>query len=73
MHGSIYCSKKKKKKEVNKLFDHGLIVPSHRALPFIDELLESVHVANTLCAIDLFFGYHQIPVYPQDVERTTFT
>ncbi|KAG4083576.1 hypothetical protein H8356DRAFT_1326817 [Neocallimastix lanati (nom. inval.)] len=66
--------------KVNKLFDHGLIVPSHRALPFIDELLESVHVANTLyssissgCRKDYFyikFSNHKIVVMSFDLTNT---
>jgi len=95
------------KKEINKLIEHGLIVPSHSpwafpvllvkkkngdwrmcvdyrklnevtvkdayALPFIDELLESVHGAKIFSALDLFLGYHQIPMDPKDIEKTAFT
>ena len=95
------------KKEIKKLLDHGLIVPSRSpwafpvllvkkkngewrmcvdyrklneitikdayALPFIDELLESVHGAKIFSALDLFSGYHQIPMDPKDVEKTAFT
>ncbi len=95
------------KKEIKKLIDHGLIVPSHSpwafpvllvkkkngewrmcvdyrklnqvtikdayALPFIDELLESVHGAKFFSALDLFSGYHQIPMDPKDIEKTAFT
>ena len=39
------------------------------ALPFIDELLESVHGARFFYAIDLFSGFHQIPMNPKDVEK----
>jgi len=95
------------KKEIKKLIDHGLIVPSYSpwtfpvllvrkkngewrmcvdyrklnqvtikdayALPFIDELLESVHGAKYFSALDLFSGYHQIPMDPKDIEKTSFT
>jgi len=95
------------KKEIKKLLDHGLIIPSHSpwafpvllvkkkngewrmcvdyrklnqvtikdayALPFIDELLESVHGAKYFSALDLFSGYHQIPMDPKDIEKTSFT
>jgi len=43
------------------------------ALPFIDELLESVFGAKYFSAIDLFSGFHQIPMNPRDIEKTAFT
>ena len=43
------------------------------ALPFIDELLESVHGAHVFSALDLFSGYHQITMNPEDVDKTSFT
>jgi len=43
------------------------------ALPFIDELLESVHGARFFSALDLFSGYYQISVNPKDKKKTSFT
>ena len=50
-----------------------IIIKDAYALPFIDELLESVHGARFFSAIDLFSGFHQIPMNPKDVEKTAFT
>lgn len=43
------------------------------ALPFINELISSVHEAKFFSAIDLFSGYHQISMNPDDIEKTAFT
>ena len=43
------------------------------ALPFIDELVSSVKGAKIFSALDLYSGYHQIPMNPTDIEKTSFT
>ena len=43
------------------------------ALPFIDELISSVRGAKIFSALDLYSGYHQIPMNPNDIEKTSFT
>jgi len=50
-----------------------LLLKDPYALPFIDELLESVHGATIFSALDLFSGYHQIPMNPDEFEKTSFT
>eukprot|EP00833_Pecoramyces_ruminatium_P000407 jgi/Orpsp1_1/1174439/evm.model.c7180000050100.1 len=43
------------------------------SLPFIDELVSSVRGAKIFSALDLYSGYHQIPMNPKDIEKTSFT
>jgi len=43
------------------------------ALPFIDELISSVKGAKIFSALDLYSGYHQIPMNLNDIEKTSFT
>ncbi len=43
------------------------------ALPFIDELISSVRGAKIFSALDLYSGYHQIPMNLDDIEKTSFT
>ncbi|GJS68882.1 reverse transcriptase domain-containing protein [Tanacetum coccineum] len=74
------------KKEVIKLLDAGLIYPisdspwlndatrkDHFPLPFMDQMLEHLAGNEYYCFLDGFFGYFQIPIDPQDQEKTTFT
>ncbi|GJY86880.1 reverse transcriptase domain-containing protein, partial [Tanacetum coccineum] len=74
------------KKEVIKLLDAGLIYPisdspwlndatrkDHFSLPFMDQMLERLAGNDYYCFLDGFFGYFQIPIDPQDQEKTTFT
>ncbi|GJX83653.1 reverse transcriptase domain-containing protein, partial [Tanacetum coccineum] len=45
----------------------------HFPLPFMDQMLER-HARNEYyCFLDGFSGYFQIPIDPQDQEKTTFT
>ncbi|GJW65988.1 reverse transcriptase domain-containing protein [Tanacetum coccineum] len=42
-------------------------------LPFMDQMLERLAGNEFYCFLDGFFGYFQIPIDPQDQEKTTFT
>ena len=50
-----------------------ITVKDSYALPFIDELISSVRGAKIFSALDLFSGYHQIPMNKKDIEKTSFT
>ncbi|GJU60762.1 reverse transcriptase domain-containing protein [Tanacetum coccineum] len=45
----------------------------HFPLPFLDQMLERLAGNEYYCFLDGFFGYFQIPIDPQDQEKTTFT
>ncbi|GJU60870.1 reverse transcriptase domain-containing protein [Tanacetum coccineum] len=45
----------------------------HFPLPFMDQMLERLAGNKYLCFLDGFSGYFQIPIYPNDQEKTTFT
>nr|GFC74268.1 reverse transcriptase domain-containing protein [Tanacetum cinerariifolium] len=45
----------------------------HFPLPFMDQMLERLVGNEYYCFLDGFFGYFQIPIDPQDQEKTTFT
>nr|GEY67832.1 reverse transcriptase domain-containing protein [Tanacetum cinerariifolium] len=74
------------KKEVEKLLDAGLIYPisdspwvssENELIPtrLVTEwrMLERLAENEFYCFLDGFFGYFQIPIDPQDQEKTTFT
>ncbi|CAL1394630.1 unnamed protein product [Linum trigynum] len=42
-------------------------------LPFIDQMLERLDGHNYYCFLDGMSGYFQIPISPEDQEKTTFT
>ncbi|GJR57772.1 reverse transcriptase domain-containing protein [Tanacetum coccineum] len=42
-------------------------------LPFMDQMLERLAVNKYLCFLNGFSGYFQIPIDPNDQEKTTFT
>nr|GEU80595.1 reverse transcriptase domain-containing protein [Tanacetum cinerariifolium] len=42
-------------------------------LPFMDHMLERLAENEFYCFLDGFLGYFQIPIDPQDQEKTTFT
>ncbi|GJR91931.1 reverse transcriptase domain-containing protein [Tanacetum coccineum] len=45
----------------------------HFPLPFMDQILERLAGNEFYCFLDGFLGYFQIPIDPQDQEKTTFT
>ncbi|GKA35491.1 reverse transcriptase domain-containing protein [Tanacetum coccineum] len=45
----------------------------HFLLPFMDQILERLAGNKYFCFLDGFFGYFQIPIDPNDQERTKFT
>ncbi|GJW33615.1 reverse transcriptase domain-containing protein [Tanacetum coccineum] len=45
----------------------------HFPLPFMDQMLERLARNDYYCFLDGFSGYFQIPINPQDQEKTTFT
>ncbi|XP_070014708.1 uncharacterized protein [Nicotiana sylvestris] len=45
----------------------------HFSLPFIDQMLERVAGHGFYCFLDGYYGYNQIPIAPEDQEKSTFT
>ncbi|GJR54030.1 putative nucleotidyltransferase, ribonuclease H [Tanacetum coccineum] len=45
----------------------------HFHLPFIDQMLERLCGNEYYCFLDGFLGFFQIPIAPEDQEKTTFT
>ncbi|KAI3815938.1 hypothetical protein L1987_15622 [Smallanthus sonchifolius] len=45
----------------------------HFPLPFIDQMLERLAGQQFYCFLDGFSGYFQIPIAPEDQDKTTFT
>nr|GEY89754.1 DNA-directed DNA polymerase [Tanacetum cinerariifolium] len=45
----------------------------HFPLPFMDQMLERLAGNEYYCFLDGFFSYFQIPIDPEDQEKTTFT
>ena len=45
----------------------------HFPLPFIDQLLERLANHSFFCYLDGYSGFFQIPIHPEDQEKTTFT
>ncbi|GKE75043.1 reverse transcriptase domain-containing protein [Tanacetum coccineum] len=45
----------------------------HFPLPFMDQMFERLAENEFYCFLDGFLGYFQIPIDPQDQEKTTFT
>ena len=45
----------------------------HFPLPFIDQMLDRLAGYSYYCFLDGYSGYNQIPIAPEDQEKTTFT
>lgn len=45
----------------------------HFPLSFIDQILERLSIHMLYCLLDSLFGYFQIPIDPEDQEKTMFT
>ncbi|CAM8923584.1 unnamed protein product [Rhodiola kirilowii] len=45
----------------------------HFPLPFIDQILERLAKHKFFCYLDGYSGFFQIPIHPEDQEKTTFT
>ena len=45
----------------------------HFSLPFIYQMLERLAGHEYYCFLDGYLGYNQIPIAPEDQEKTTFT
>ena len=45
----------------------------HFPLPFVDQMLERLAGHSFYCFLDGYSGYNQIPIAPEDQEKTTFT
>ncbi|CAM8948012.1 unnamed protein product [Rhodiola kirilowii] len=45
----------------------------HFHLPFIDQMLERLAKHKFFCYLDGYSGFFQIPIHPEDQEKTTFT
>ena len=45
----------------------------HFPLPFVDQVLERLAKHKYFCSLDGYSGFYQIPIHPDDQEKTTFT
>jgi len=53
---------------------NNITIKDSYALPLIDDILMFIgNNAKVLSTIDLFSGYHQVPMNPDDKDKTTFT
>jgi hypothetical protein len=49
-----------------------LTIPDHYPLPFTADLLERIGAKKYFCSLDLLWGYWEIPMHPDDMDKTTF-
>ena len=49
-----------------------ITVQNRYPIPWIDDLLDQLKGVKYFSKIDLKFGYHQVPIEPTDVWKTTF-
>jgi len=49
-----------------------ITVQNRYSIPRIDDLLDQLKGAKYFSKIDLKLGYHQVPIEPSDVWKTTF-
>jgi transposase InsO family protein len=52
---------------------HGLEDKYSYSIPRINQLIDCLKGAKIFASLDLFAGYHQIPMYPPHIERTAFS
>jgi hypothetical protein len=52
---------------------HKTTKKDHFPLPFIDEMLERLAKHSFFCFLVRYSGYHQIPIHPDNQNKTTFT
>jgi len=52
---------------------NGATRKDHFPLPFIDQMLERLANHQYYCFLDGYSGFFQIPIHPDDQEKTTFT
>ena len=44
----------------------------HFPIPFVDQMLERLARNSHFCYLDGYSGFFQVPIHPQDMEKTTF-